>query len=120
MYTGQCHCGNVKLTIARLTETATRCNCSLCSRYATLWGYLTESEVDISVGRYGTEHYSHGDKCIDFHRCGHCGCITHYSTTAKVESDRLAVNYNLFSSTEIASVRVRLFDGAETWQFINE
>ncbi|UIP28771.1 GFA family protein [Photobacterium sp. TLY01] len=120
MYQGQCHCGNVRLTIARLTETATRCNCSLCHRYGALWGYLTESEVAVQVGESGTEYYEHGDKCIHFHRCKRCGCVTHYSSAPASGSDRLAVNYSMFSAREIRPIRIRLFDGADTWQFIDE
>ena len=101
MYSGQCHCGNVTLTIRRLTNVATKCNCSLCRRYAALWGYLTEPEVNIAVGKYELKSYEHGDKCISFQHC-----------------DRAAVNYNMFSGDLIEAIQIRYFDGADSWEYI--
>jgi hypothetical protein len=118
MHSGQCHCGNVTLTIRRLTNDATKCNCSLCRRYAALWGYLTDSEVSVAVGEFGLKSYEHGDRCISFKHCANCGCVTHYTSTPRSGSDRVAVNYNMFSSDLIESIRVRCFDGAESWEYI--
>ncbi|UTM58591.1 GFA family protein [Photobacterium sp. CCB-ST2H9] len=120
MYTGECHCGNVQLKISHLTKTATRCNCSVCRRYAALWGYFTESEVEITVGKSGLESYEHGDRYISFHRCQNCGCMTHYTSTPKAQSDRVAVNYHMFPMAVISSVHVRHFDGADSWKFLDE
>lgn len=119
MYSGQCHCGNVRLAIHRVTENATRCNCSLCRRYAALWGYLTEDEVDVTVGTFGLESYEHGDRYISFKRCGNCGCVTHYTSLPKARSDRVAVNYNLFPGELVSSLKIRKFDGAESWEYVD-
>lgn len=118
MYSGQCHCGNVTLTIRRLTNVATKCNCSLCRRYAALWGYPTEPEVNIAVGKYELKSYEHGDKCISFQHCSNCGCVTHYTSTPQSRSDRVAVNYNMFSGDLIEAIRIRYFDGADSWEYI--
>jgi hypothetical protein len=118
MYSGQCHCGNVTLTIRRLTNVATKCNCSLCRRYAALWGYLTEPEVNIAVGKYELKSYEHGDKCISFQHCSNCGCVTHYTSTPQSRSDRVAVNYNMFSGDLIEAIQIRYFDGADSWEYI--
>jgi len=117
MYTGKCHCGNVTLTIPRLTETTTSCNCSICHRYGALWGYLTCNEVQVDVGQFGLGSYEHGDKCISFKHCNQCGCVTHYTATEAWDSDRLAVNYRMFDPREVANIDVRYFDGADSWTF---
>ena len=119
MFKGKCHCGNVELIIPRLTETATTCTCSICSRYAAIWGYFIESDVVVKVGERGIGSYSHGDKLISFNRCNACGCITHYSSTAPEPGSRLAVNYRMFSLTDISEVKVRIFDGADTWKYLD-
>ncbi len=92
-WVGQCHCGNVRLTLSELTPTATECNCSLCSR--------------------------HGDEMIDFQHCGQCGCITHYTSTGKAPSERVAVNYRMFESDVTLSLKLRHFDGANTWSYLD-
>ena len=116
MMQGSCHCGKVRLTITRITDTATECNCSLCRRYAPLWGYLTESEVGIESERL--EEYAHGDRMIRFQRCPGCGCITHYRSVSPGAENRLAVNYRMFAPEILQQVRIRHFDGADSWQYL--
>lgn len=120
MIKGSCHCGNVQLSIPELTETATSCNCSICSRYGAIWGYFTLANVDITIGINGINSYCHGDKQIIFHSCNLCGCTTHYSSTSPSPDSRLAVNYRMFKAFFSSSTRIRLFDGADTWQFISD
>ncbi len=116
---GQCHCGNVTLTIPYVTETGTECNCSICSRYASVWGYFTDKEVQVEVGTHGITNYCWGDKEILFHHCNNCGCITHYSSNSP-DSDRVAVNYRMFDPSIIPSLHIRLFDGANSWTIIEK
>lgn len=119
MIQAQCHCGNIQLTIPHVTETGTRCNCSICSRYATIRGYFKEKEVKVSVGEYNMDSYIHGDKMIDFKRCAKCGCITHYISTTPGPDSTVAVNYRLFGESLLQKVKVRDLDGADTWQYID-
>ncbi len=119
MVKGSCHCGNVQLSVQKLTETATKCNCSICSRYAAIWGYFTESDVVVSVGSKGISAYCHGDKTINFNRCNECGCVTHYTSTTPSPGARLAVNYRMFPDFFNSQVKIRRFDGADTWQYLD-
>jgi hypothetical protein len=96
-----CHCGNVKVEV-EMPERVTHCNCSICSRYMSLWGYYDPEQPKVSIGSYGTDSYSWGDKELDFIRCSHCGCVTHYRTKAG-QLDRKSVQ----------DVPVRHFNGAE-------
>lgn len=118
MIQGSCHCGNVKLSIPYLTDTGTTCTCSICFRYGSIWGYFTESQVRVEVKEGELRPYSHGDKLINFNHCSICGCLTHYTSTSPTEESRLAVNYRMFSSDIVSKMKVRVFDGADTWQFL--
>ncbi|WP_087018514.1 aldehyde-activating protein [Thaumasiovibrio subtropicus] len=119
MYEGQCHCGNVKLRVQQLTATGTQCTCSICARYAAIWGYFTEADVVVSIGEFGISCYCHGDKLINFNRCQQCGCVTHYTHTTPTPKTRLAVNYRMFPSEVLEQITVRTFDGAKTWQYLD-
>ena len=116
MHIGRCHCGNVTLTIPHLTDSATRCNCSICSRYSAVWGYFEEAEVTITVGKYGVSGYSYGDKTISFVGCDQCHCLTHYTSLKSAAGTRLAVNYRMFDAGLLAGMQIRYFDGAKSWQ----
>lgn len=107
------------MQIASLTETGTECNCSLCSRYGVIWGYFTKAQVVINAAEHDLHSYCHGDKSIDFYRCGHCGCVTHYTST-DTSRDRVAVNYRMFGTDVVKQLRIQLFDGADTWQVIDD
>jgi len=119
MFTGNCHCGNIELSVSKLTDTATTCTCSICSRYAALWGYFTQTEVTVSIGKFGAKQYSHGDKLINFIHCKNCGCLTHYASTQSGPEERLVVNYRMFGKTVLDKLLIRVFDGADTWQYID-
>ena len=72
----QCHCGAVRLAFARPPEAVTDCNCSICRRYGVLWAYYPLDDVKVHAAE-GAEHtYRWGDRTLDFHRCGTCGCVT--------------------------------------------
>ena len=115
----QCHCGNVTITIKEQPETLTQCNCSMCSRYAALWGYYPPEEVDINVGDKGLSVYSWGDKYLDFKNCSECGCITHYQTTEKAPKQKVGINFRMAPIKSIETIQVRDFDGADSWQYLN-
>ncbi|USD64036.1 aldehyde-activating protein [Vibrio sp. SCSIO 43136] len=118
MHTGQCHCGNVTISISKVTPTAVSCNCSICHRYAAIWGFFTEKEVSLDVGSVGLDTYCHGDKMINFNRCKGCGVVTHYTSTQPSPEARFAVNYRIFHREVLDITKIRLFDGADSWEFI--
>lgn len=118
MFKGECHCGNIKVKIPNLTDTGTSCNCSICSKYAAIWGYFKRSQVDIEIGKCGARVYSHGDKMINFIHCSNCGCITHYESTVDGPDERVAVNYRMFNHSDLEKITIKIFDGADTWQYL--
>ncbi|MFG6468279.1 GFA family protein [Roseateles sp. BYS87W] len=116
---GSCHCGAVRLRLPHLPEQATRCNCSLCRRLNGLWAYYPLGTVQIEGHPEHTTDYIWGDKTLRNIRCIHCGCVTHWEPLAPEPGARHGVNLNNFDPQVAAGVRVRRFDGAETWTFLD-
>lgn len=106
-----CHCGNVVIDVDKPTE-VTQCNCSICSRYMSLWGYYPPNEPLITIGADGIDSYSWGDKELEFMRCANCGCVTHYETIPELEKQKTAINFGL-AREKVADVPIRYFNGAE-------
>jgi hypothetical protein len=105
-----CHCGNISIEVEAPTQ-VTVCNCSLCCRYQALWGYYAPQEVKID-SRPGCENaYIWGDKELEFIRCSHCGCVTHYRTLPDQPDPRIAVNFRMALDNTVADIPVRYFDG---------
>lgn len=117
MVTASCHCGKVSLELPAPPEQVTSCNCSICRRYGTLCAYYDPAQVRVSGA---TTTYMWGDKQIAFHRCTDCGCVTHWTAVdPNIPQDRMGVNARMLAPELLAQARVRRFDGADTWKFLD-
>jgi len=116
---GSCHCGAVTLTLPSMPETATECNCSICRRIRGRWAYYPFGTVSIKGHPENTTDYVSGDKTLRTIRCKICGCSTHWEPIDGELGARHGVNLNNFDPRLLESVKVRHFDGADTWTFID-
>lgn len=119
MYEGSCHCGAVRLTLPSTPDVATRCNCSLCRRVGASWVYFPFGTVVIDGHPGSTTGYEQGDRTLRTIRCATCGCVTHWEPVPPTPGERHGVNLGNFAPDLIASIRVRRFDGADTWTYLD-
>ncbi len=115
-----CHCGAVRLQVARAPASVTDCNCSICRRLGVLWAYYHPAEVTITAAPGATASYAWGDRTIAFHRCAVCGCTTHWSSLGEAGADRMGVNARLMDPAILVAARVRRLDGAGTEAYLDE
>ena len=115
MIEGTCHCGAVKIEVPEAPRELTSCNCSICRRTGGLWCYFAPAQVRVT-GK--TVAYRWGDKTLDLHHCGTCGCMTHW-TPVDPAMERMGVNARLMDPAIVAAARVRRLDGASTWEFLD-
>ena len=120
MFRVECHCGNVRLAAAQSPASITECNCSICHRLGALWAYYPRSGVEVIVGGKGLHGYMWGDKTITYHRCGECGCTTHYTAQDSEVGEKLAINARMAPCSEISDIPVREFDGLNTWKYLDD
>ena len=120
MHEGSCHCGAVRLKLPSTPEVATDCNCSLCRRIGGPWVYFPVGTVEISSAPGATAAYVQGDRTMRTIHCTTCGCITHWEPVDPAAAGKQGVNLGNFDPALIAAVRVRRFDGADTWTFFDE
>lgn len=114
-----CHCGDVKLEVSRKPRKLVECTCSICRRYGCKWAYYTRKSVKVITPAKNMKAYIWGDKSIEFFHCRNCGCITHYESIRKDPDSRIVVNARMMPADVTAGVRERLFDGAETWKYLD-
>ena len=113
-----CHCGAINIEVSEAPKSLTSCNCSICNRYGTLWGYYEPDEVTITSRSSDLSKYSWGEESIYFYHCIKCGCVTHYKSSSKVENPKTVVNFRMAKPSAIKSIEIRKFDGAVSWSFI--
>lgn len=119
MIDGSCHCGAIRYTATEKPEWLTRCNCSLCRRTAGLWAHSTREKIKLSYAKEDAIHYVWGDKCLATVSCKHCGSTTHWENLDPAPTARMAVNFNMADPAVVKGFRVRLFDGADTWEYLD-
>lgn len=120
MFNIECHCANIKLTASRPPPDLTDCNCSICQRLGALWAYYDIADVEISVGDTRKDTYAWAEKTITYHRCGDCGCTTHYTTIEENGNELVAINCRMAAPSDISKIPVREFDGLTTWKYLDD
>ena len=118
MIEATCHCGAARLTVPRAPDTVTECNCSICRRIAARWAYYSPTEVGLPTAG-STQAYVWGDRMLALHRCKTCGVTTHWQSLNGA-LDRMGINARLVEGLDWSQVRIRPFDGADTWKFLDE
>jgi hypothetical protein len=118
MIEAACHCGAVRLTAPAAPDSVTECNCSICRRLGARWAYY--SPKDVGLPRAGTtQPYVWGERMLAFHRCRSCGVTTHWQSLDGTQ-ERMAINGRLFEGLDWDKIRIRPFDGADTWTYLDE
>jgi len=117
MMEAACHCGAVRLSAPEPTQ-VTECNCSICRRIGARWAYYSPSEVKMPQPGT-TQPYVWGDRMLAFHRCKSCGCVTHWQSLDGAR-DRMAVNARNMDGLDWERMRIRQFDGAGAFKYVEE
>ena len=119
MLHASCHCGAVRLQIARKPRRLIDCNCSICRRYGALWTYYTKKTLRIIREPDAVFAYVWGHGTIAFYHCKSCGCLTHWEKVRKSANSRIGMNARMMEPEDIAGIRVRKLDGALTWKYLD-
>lgn len=120
MISGSCLCGAVRFDYDGAPEKLVECNCSACRRFGGLWGHGALDKITIHAAPEATIAFSHGDKTLAFHTCATCGCTAYWAPLDTSAKDAyMAVNMRLCPPEDIAHLRIRRFDGADTWEFLD-
>jgi len=119
MLLATCHCGAVKVGVPSAPEYLIDCNCSICRRIGALWALYESNSVELWGHPENATQYVWGRRTIRTMHCKVCGCATHWEPIDVSAGPRFGVNARNFEPQEIIGIRVRKFDGAETWDFID-
>ena len=116
---GSCHCGAVRLVLPHAPTEALTCNCSLCRRTGGIWTFYPFGTVVIHGHPELTETYVWGDRTLSNVRCRTCGIATHWEPLDAEPGARHGINLRNFSPALLDAVRIRRFDGADTWAYLD-
>lgn len=91
---------------------------SLCRRYGVLWVYVEASELTGLPSAAQTDSYAWNGKHVDFHRCSHCGCVTHWAPRDASRS-MIGINARLLDPKLVSATRLRHKDGAGSGKYLD-
>jgi len=110
-----CHCGKVRLEVAKTPDYNNECNCTLCAKSGARWAYFDPTDVCIDGTTAKYQRVDKVDSAAEVHFCGNCGSTTHFTLTpgaiAKFGNSLLAVNMGLANEQDLAGIELRYPDG---------
>lgn len=117
---GSCHCGAVTFEVKKPRDFLTSCNCSQCRRLRALWLHAPVKNVRVSYAPDAVIRYLWGDKMLATITCKTCGGTTHWEGEGEqTDESCMAVNAAMASPEDVARFKVRHFDGADTWEYVD-
>jgi hypothetical protein len=119
MIKGACHCGTVSFVLDEQPEWLTECNCSICRRIGAIWAHSAIANITIEAPPESTNAYIQGDKSLAIHTCKTCGCATHWESLGGDDNAHMAVNCRMIEPSILSDLKIRPFDGADTWTYLD-
>ena len=107
---GRCHCGRVTIRVPGPPDYLNECNCTLCWRLGTMWGYYPASEVEFAGERQAYARSDLGEQRLAADFCPHCGATTNWRALLPDAPDRMGVNMKLFDPAALAGIELRSGD----------
>ena len=109
----------MQITVAHRPDFLHDCNCSLCSKSGSIWGYYNATDVKVSGTTRTYERTDRPDAAVKIHFCDTCGSTTHWTLTDNKMSraaggKRMGVNMRLFDCRMLVGVELRFPDG-KSW-----
>lgn len=110
-----CHCGQIRIGLAKRPDHINECNCTLCGKTGARWAYLHPSEVDVQGATSGYCRQDKDDPGAEIHFCSRCGSTTHFvltaSSIARFGNSMMGVNMWLADEADLAGIELRYPDG---------
>jgi len=111
---GGCHCGTVRFEVKAPADiTASRCNCSMCSKTGFLHVFAGPDEFTITEGADNLSEYRFNTGVARHLFCKTCGVKAFYVPRSHPEG--WSINANCIDRDTIASLTIEEFDGAN-WE----
>jgi hypothetical protein len=111
IYKGSCHCGQVAFEVdGELTQVAD-CNCSICSRKASLLWFVPRDKLRLLTPEENLNTYTFNKHVIEHRFCPRCGIHPFGQAVSPSGEPMAAINVRCLEDVDIASLPVHHYDG---------
>lgn len=111
LYTGGCHCGQVRFTVDLNLEQAIECNCSICSKRGTLLAFVPDSHFTLLTGEESLVDYQFNKFVIHHLFCKVCGVAAFGSGSDQNGNVMKAINVRCLDEVDLSTVPIVKYDG---------
>jgi hypothetical protein len=110
-YQGGCHCGKVAYDVEGTIDQVTECNCSICSKRATLLWFVPRADLHLSTPENALSTYTFNKHHIEHKFCPTCGVAPFAFASDRDGNAMAAINARCLDGVDPASLKVVAFDG---------
>ncbi|HVE48713.1 MAG TPA: GFA family protein [Casimicrobiaceae bacterium] len=108
---GSCHCGKVAIEVDGNIDSATACNCSMCSRRGSLLWFVSRDQLRVETPDDAVGSYMFNKHVIEHRFCPNCGIHVFGEGTDPKGNRMAAVNLRCIEGLDLESIPVQTFDG---------
>lgn len=115
---GSCHCGAVTFEVEVDATQGSRCNCSICTKIASIGTIAKPDALTIKQGEADLSSYTWGHKVSTRYFCKHCGIyLFSRGHLAELGGDYVGVYLNALDDVDPADIALTYWDGRhDNWQ----
>ncbi len=110
-YSGSCHCGAVAFTAEVDPSTATKCNCSICTKLGAVWAFAPKAKFALKSGEFEQGDYQFNKMKLHHHFCSACGIESYAEGTGPDGSPTVAINLRCVEGVDVDKLSPRPWDG---------
>lgn len=110
-YTGSCHCGAVAFEAEGDIDGALACNCSICSKKASLLWFVSQEQFTLLTPEEAASTYTFNNHVVKHRFCTTCG-MHPYGEGVDPEGNKMAaINLRCVDDLDLSKIPVQEFDG---------
>jgi hypothetical protein len=111
LYKGSCHCGKVAFEVEGEIKGAMACNCSICSRKASLLWFVPREQLKLLTPEDAAASYTFNKHVIQHRFCPTCGMHPYGEGVDPKGNKMAAINIRCIEGLDLASIPVQEYDG---------
>ena len=109
---GRCACGRVQVTLPGKPEFLNSCDCTLCFRLGTLWGYFDPAEVTVE-GETRAFVRDDIEVWLQTNFCPNCSAVVSWTARRDLGRPLMGVNMRLFEPDALIGLPIRFPNGRD-------
>jgi hypothetical protein len=111
VYTGGCHCGQIRFEATADLSSVIACNCSICSTRGLLLAFVPVQSFALRAGGEDLSEYRFHKKVIRHQFCRACGVEAFARGTAPDGTEMIALNVRCLDGVDVAKLATTPVDG---------